>query len=402
VAEGVLKKYNATLAHALEGTSGTDHVDLAKYYTVLDARQDINAIIDDLHAHDAVQVAYIEPESTGPAPMQQINSTMRLTTTAGKLDFRDRQSYLLPGSSGGVGAIWAWIQPGGQGGRFTLVIYRSSTKRDVDGINVFDVEQGWNQQHEDLLVHFPGRFGTSKKNEQVFHGTAVAGIIGGDVNDFGVQGIAPNANFYAVPTWMDYTDKFSIPKAIMRAADASQKGDIILIEQHTKWNVSSSEDTWLAVEWWPLCFDAIKYAVSKGRVVIEAAGNGGIHLMDSALQSSRLKEPIRWYDQEQIGPNSWKPLGTPNPFDPNNENSGAVLVGAGAGGLPGQQLAGPDRSRIIFSNYGARVDVQAQGENVASTTVDDKVCPGEPNSVSVSYLQFRKHTYSYAVLYLWI
>jgi hypothetical protein len=92
--------------------------------------------------------------------------------------------------------------------------------------------------------------------------------------------------------------------------------------------------------------------VAKGVIVVEAAGNGAENL-DDAL-----------YDTAAAGfPASWK-----NPFNTANPSSGAVLVGAGAP-PPGTHGTdhGPDRSRLDFSNYGARLDAQGWGREVTTT-----------------------------------
>ncbi len=91
-------------------------------------------------------------------------------------------------------------------------------------------------------------------------------------------------------------------------------------------------------------------------MVVEAAGNGSQNLDDAV------------YSQRPAGfPASWT-----NPFNPANPSSGAVVVGAGAPppGTHGRDH-GPDRSRLGFSNYGARVDVQGWGREVTSTGYGD-------------------------------
>ncbi|MGE0308251.1 MAG: S8 family serine peptidase, partial [Acidimicrobiia bacterium] len=85
-----------------------------------------------------------------------------------------------------------------------------------------------------------------------------------------------------------------------------------------------------------------------GIIVVEAAGNGFQNLDDAV------------YGVRPTGfPTSWT-----NPFNPNNPSSGAVVVGAGA---PPSGNWGTDRSRLDFSNYGARVDAQGWGREVVTT-----------------------------------
>jgi hypothetical protein len=112
------------------------------------------------------------------------------------------------------------------------------------------------------------------------------------------------------------------------------------------------QDGYIAVEWWPDVYDAIRFAVARGVIVVEAAGNG----------SEDLDDPI--YDTPAFGfPSGWR-----NPFRRREADSGAVLVGAGA---PPSESFGPDRSRLDFSNFGAAVDAQGWGYGVATCGYGD-------------------------------
>ncbi|MFI0479731.1 FG-GAP-like repeat-containing protein [Actinomadura sp. 9N215] len=66
--------------------------------------------------------------------------------------------------------------------------------------------------------------------------------------------------------------------------------------------------------------------------------------------------------------------------DPANPSSGAVLVGAGAP-PPGTHGVdwGPDRSRLGFSNFGARVDAQGWGSEVTTTGYGDLQGGSDPD-----------------------
>ena len=118
----------------------------------------------------------------------------------------------------------------------------------------------------------------------------------------------------------------------------------------------------IALEWWPDDFAAIRYAVNKGIIVVEPGGSGWEDL-DAAV-----------YDTPAPGfPASWK-----NPFRLNNPLSGAVMTGAGdppagthgrfTGGL-GQPYV--DRARSGFSNWGSRIDAQGWGWEVTTTGIAD-------------------------------
>ena len=114
---------------------------------------------------------------------------------------------------------------------------------------------------------------------------------------------------------------------------------------------------YIPVEWWPDDFAAIQYAVGKGVIVVEAAGNGGENLDDSIYDARPDEFPPSWE----------------NPLNPANTSSGAIIVGAGAPppGTHGVTVHGPDRSRLPFSNFGARVDAQGWGQEVTTTGYGD-------------------------------
>jgi len=106
------------------------------------------------------------------------------------------------------------------------------------------------------------------------------------------------------------------------------------------------------MEWWPDNFAAMKYATTKGIMVIEAGGNG----------NQNLDHPD--YNKPQPGfPTDWK-----NPFNRSLADSGTIIVGAGAPSFGGH---GPDRSRLSFSNYGNSVDAQGWGREVVTCGYGD-------------------------------
>jgi subtilisin family serine protease len=82
-------------------------------------------------------------------------------------------------------------------------------------------------------------------------------------------------------------------------------------------------------------FDAIATATAKGIIVVEAAGNGNVDLDGSNCEGL---------------------------FDRSVRDSGAIIVGAG--------LAA-NRTRLVFSSYGSRVDVQGWGNAVTTTGYGD-------------------------------
>jgi Subtilase family len=249
--------------------------------------------------------------------------------------FIARQLYLEV-APGGIDARYAWTRGGGKG----------------LGVRVIDIEGAWRFGHEDLLQNQGGVIGGTESTALNWrnHGTAVVGVIGADENAFGVTGIAPLANTRAISIF----GTTGSANAIRQAADALSAGDIILIELHRQGpdGNGTGQDGFIAIEWWPDDFAAVLYAASRGVIVVEAAGNGARNL-DAAVFNTR---PAGF-------PASWS-----NPFNLANPQSGAIVVGAGAP-PPGTHGSdhGPDRSRLDFSNHGARVDTQGWGQEVTTT-----------------------------------
>ncbi len=324
---------------------------LPHFYRVTAPEDQLERLAEELRRHDLVEAAYVkpagEPPDVGSQTVESIDSHVVHSINRMQPDPADAPSttpnfvpnqIYLNQAPAGIDANFAWTTPGGSGQK----------------VNVIDCEWAWRFTHEDLLQNQGGVVaGTSSGPTD--HGTAVLGEISGDRNAFGITGIAPDAMISA----SSFSDQ-STSQAIKAAADKLKAGDIILLEIHRPGprtpNPQQGQLGFIAIEWWPDDFAAIRYAVLKGIIVVEAAGNGFQNLDDSI------------YDTPQSGfPSTWK-----NPFNPNNPPSGAVLVGAGAPppGTHGNDW-GPDRSRLDFSNFGARVDVQGWGREVTSTGYGD-------------------------------
>lgn len=315
-------------------------IDLSLFYRVHadDARLDDLARV--LGAQDAIESAYVKPAAYLPA-MYLGQKPRWQQPPAVTPDFTQRQGYLFAAPQG-VDALHAWALPGGGG----------------SGVRVVDVEGAWIFGHEDLRERQGGVVaGTERSNPYVRnHGTSVAGIVGGDANGYGVTGISPDAVVSGASIYPRGT-----AYAIRAAADHLSRGDVILLELHrpgpaVDFHNPDSPFGWMAVEWWPDDFAAIRYATSRGILVVEAAGNGAQDL-DAAL-----------YDAHPAAPHGPFPAWWSNPFRRGALDSGAILVGAGAPpqGTHGRDLWGPDRSRLDYSCYGSAVDAQGWGWEVTT------------------------------------
>ncbi len=308
--------------------------DLSLYYYVHTDEDRMEEVAERLNELDTVEAAYVKPPAAPPEAVEigefeALNDMTPIAESppAHTPDFESRQGY-LDAAPEGIDARYAWRFSGGRG----------------QGVDIIDLEWGWNFSHEDHQNNQGGVVGgTNSANNN--HGTAVIGEIGADENDFGVTGIASEANISAVA--------FSMPtaRAIRLAANRLHRGDIMLLEIHRQ-----GPRDWIPIEWWPDDWAAIRYAVAKGVIVVEAGGNGGEDLDDSIYDNRPSNFPSDWS----------------NPFRRGERDSGAIVVGAGAPppGTHGNDW-GPDRSRLGFSNYGSMIDAQGWGREVTSTGYGD-------------------------------
>ena len=226
-------------------------------------------------------------------------------------NLENEQDY-LGASPLGIDADFAWTQSGGNGA----------------GVRIIDMENGFNQNHEDLPSTFI-RVNDSNNND---HGTAVMSVVGARNNGTGVTGIAHGAQlgFYG---WGSNTSA-----SIVQAANNLNAGDVLILEGQIASNLSgtgectnTNQNGCVPMEWNQANFDAILTATQSGVIVIEAAGNGNNNL-DNSIYLNR--------------------------FNRNTRDSGAFLIAAT------NSTANIQRSG--FSNHGTRIDFNAWGQNVAS------------------------------------
>lgn len=228
--------------------------------------------------------------------------------------FLDKQVY-LGASPIGVGTDIARGLPGGKG----------------ENVRIIDVETGMNATHEDLPSLFHS---TIPKDSD--HGTAVMGIMGALENDFGVTGIASEANFgFAgfIEGDEDISPKYitGIVKQIKEARELLGPGDVLVIEQQ----VTGPKGDYILVEYWDEIFNELKATTDKGIICVAAAGNGYSDLDHPAYK---------------------------NLLDRSQRDSGCIVVGAAKIGT---------NERLAFSNYGKIVDAFGYGGQVASTGYGD-------------------------------
>ncbi|MBD3218761.1 MAG: S8 family serine peptidase [candidate division Zixibacteria bacterium] len=296
----------------LEAEKSLSLPDLNSYYQVEIA--DYNTakrLINELNDNPLIENVYIRPKSY---PAEDIPPTTP--------DFMAEQGYLYSAPDG-VGADYAWNVPGGKG----------------ENVHVIDIEGNWNFDHEDfgenidtllfgLPVNAPG---------WASHGSCVMGIIGADSNAYGITGIAHEAEVSGVSV-----GGIGTATAVDFAAAYLSAGDVILIELNSPgprydFEYQPDQAGYVPEEYFDETFDAVQLASAKGIIVVAVAGNG----------AENLDDPI--YEDK---------------FNTSFRNSHAIIVGAGA---PPSGNWGQDRSRLYYSNYGSRINLQGWGKEVAAS-----------------------------------
>ncbi len=244
------------------------------------------------------------PNSLPPPPPHDISPTTP--------NYEARQGYIE--SDPGVNMRYAWNQ-GANG----------------TGINIRDIEYGININHEDLnggkVSIAEGMTVHSKVIDSwsAEHGTFTAGVVIADKGDYGVSGLAYNANEFVVfPEWTE-ENNYDRVLAVTNAIANSNAGDIIIYEMQVKGQYDNGPAELDLVIW-----DLTKAATDYGITIVAAAGNGRENL-DGAYYSDYL----------------------------NRGDSGAIIVGAGSSDV--------SHTPARYTSYGTRVNLQGWGSNVYTT-----------------------------------
>lgn len=249
-------------------------------------------------------VEYVSVQALGcPPPGDIAPATPNLTANQG-----------YHGPNPGINATAAWAQ-GLRGA----------------GLRVSDCEYGWDFVHEEFIdvdlnlepgqTIAPGVY----VNNWDDHGTAVLGEMVAPDNGYGVSGLCPDVETATYPEWT-VQGGFRRVAAIASAIADSDVGDIVLLEMQT---VNFGSDYGPA-ELDPSVYNVVKAGVAAGVVVVGAAGNG-----NQNLDSGTYATYMGWGD------------------------SGAVIVGAGSNSTA--------HTKLSFSTYGSRVNLQGWGGSVFTT-----------------------------------
>ncbi|WP_430827365.1 S8 family peptidase [Chryseobacterium indologenes] len=250
------------------------------------------------------EVEYASVMSSTPVEPPLINAFVATP------DLENLQTYL--NDNPGINAKYAW-------------------SRGITGqnIRIRDVEYGFYKTHEMLVNQnsiqlepgYSPNSGLSNNNYRD-HGTAVVSILGSVKDNIGLTGAVYNAS--EIKGYMEWTTVgYNRAAAVSRSINASQAGDIILYEMQT----GGKDGQYCPAEYDKVIWDLTKAATDSGIIILAAAGNGNQNLDDPFYASYMSRG-----------------------------NSGAIIVGAGS--------PNTTHSKLSFSTYGNRVDVQGWGSSV--------------------------------------
>lgn len=345
---GVSEERLKLKANAVAAATGVKLPDLSVYYRVEAQEDELESLAAEFRKSQLISAAFVKPAAELPLVFSDMVPAPGIAPPITPLH-TSKQGYLKRAEEGGIDAEFAATMDGGGG-------------KDV---RIIDIEYAWRFSHEDLLENSGGVVaGTELSSSRMArsHGTAVLGILGGDRNIFGVTGICPDAELSAISAAGNVPDGWGTAAAIRFAADKLRPGDIILIELHRAGPVAHFNEGsplgHIPIEWWPDDLAAIKYAVKRGVIVVEVGGNGGQNL-DDPIYNVNPQTP-----QGLMFPEAWV-----NPFNRLQNDSGAIVVGAGA--PPSTSITSIERSRLGFSNFGAMMDAHGWGNSVVTCGFGD-------------------------------
>lgn len=319
-------------------------------YFVIPCPASVNpeAVAHALSQWEPVEKAYV---AEAPANEPQVTAV----NPGGNPRWNYPDTGYMRAAPGGIDAEYAWLQPGGDGGK-------------DHGVNLqfFDIESNWDLSHPDLLPAAPQFTGTGiRKAGQEYHGTGVLGIvIASDTDppapyDQSSLGITPKVAVTKVDShWVDVhnTDDFN---TILRAILGLNFGDVLLLEAQL--NIEDSSGTIvlgnLPVEFFLHNFDVIRLGTALGIVIVEVAGNEA-HDLD--VLSTTYSIP-------------WLSKNTDPKFD-----SGAIMVSAASpwrinpdgSANPNDPVHAPfrDSNLVRQHNFGSRINCYAWGSNIYTTS----------------------------------
>jgi hypothetical protein len=196
------------------------------------------------------------------------------------------------------------------------------------GVGFRMIENGWTLGHEDLCQMVASNVIGPVPSPSTFaalHGTSGGSIMFADRNEYGITGMADEveAKFIGINLSGGFANAAALALLNSQPGDVGMVVVMVLVS-------ALGPGTFLPFEFYQASFDATLTATANGLHMVVPAGNGDRSLDDPAL------------------------LGR---FDRNFRDSGAIIVGASAGGL---------LQKASFSNWGSRIDAHSWGDFVVA------------------------------------
>jgi len=321
--------FNALRSSAVTYSESDEYVLFLKGMYVITnhlSNDELYKLADQLEKFDFVRYAELNPLTPIHPPFIDIPPKTP--------NYQQNQTYIQ--ANPGVNMQYAWNQ-----GVFG------------QGISVRDVEYGMSVTHEELTdPKFSNQLAlhSAVTPDFIDHGTAVAGIIAADNGSYGITGMQHGIPEYKVYPEYSVIQGYNRLFAVNSAINQSTAGDVILFElQMYGANYSTNSPNYVPAEYTNSIWDVTKAATSAGIHIVAAAGNGDQNLDHSSYLSYN-----------------------------NRGDSGALIVGAGTSTTA--------HSRLSFSTYGQRLNVQGWGVNVLTTGYGNYALLG--NDPNQSYTMF--------------
>lgn len=253
------------------------------------------------------EVEYVELQPKEQPRMNQVSEKLIPNFDSDYIgptpDFSDRQGYQR--AEEGVNVDYAW-ELGLKG----------------EGIHLNDIEYDWGDLKHEEFIGQDITYGLERQSPAYKdHGIAVIGILVANAeNGIGIKGATPKAK---MSLWSEI---YGRAKAILSAGEKNSKGDIIMLEMQT----GGAEGRYVPADYSQSVWDAVKSLTDAGIIIVAAAGNGSVDLDGASYKAYR-----------------------------DRGDNGSIIVGAGS--------PNSAKTRLDFSTYGERVDVQGWGTSVFTT-----------------------------------
>ena len=209
---------------------------------------------------------------------------------------------------------------------------KQSGELDFSNVDIAILDTGISLDHPDLNVYRNVSFvdGTQTGDDDLGHGSHIAGIAAAKDNSIGIMGVAPGAKLWAIKV-CDVNGNCPLSSQIKGIQYVNEHADEIDIVNLSIENPPSEK-----------LDKSINESLSKGLIYVVAAGNS--HINTSLTSPARIPGVIA--------------------VSAISDSDGEC------GGRGNSTIGGPDDYAASFSNYGNSIDFAAPGVNVFSTYKD--------------------------------